>query len=103
MLSKELPREDYTHPKPPRKHPCFPPWSGEDSAGVHGKTGILNRLVHWTWTGVHPACADLVYDANVEVGADMNLAREADVWSEFGFHRQAITFKVTHGPRITFE
>lgn len=65
---------------------------------------FLDLLIQWSWTGViHTARAHLVDDADCQIAADVNLAREAHVISQFLLHREAIAFKISHRPRIAFK
>jgi len=64
---------------------------------------FLDLLIQWSWTGIHTACADLVYDADIQIVADVNLARQARVRSQFLLYRKAIAFEFAHLARIAFE
>jgi hypothetical protein len=63
----------------------------------------LALFIERTWTGVHAAGAYLVDNTDLEIAVDANLARESNVWREFGFNSEAIAFEVAHFAWLAFQ
>src|SRR5688572_11008076 len=69
--------------------------------GDYARTEDL--FVQRPWSGVHATRAHLIDNADIEIVAYANLAREAHVRSEFRLDREAIAFEFAHRPGIAFK